>query len=91
MEFSYFVKIVSLTLFIPGEGGISPLIVCHVTPPGRNKVNAYPILQSTNVSINTSKENIIPFNTYGRDIWSRLSAVNSFLNPGVFVVIAKLR
>ena len=28
-----------LTLFLPGEGGISPLIVCHVTPPGRNRVN----------------------------------------------------
>ena len=27
-----------LTLFLPGEGGISPLIVCHVTPPGRNRV-----------------------------------------------------
>ena len=27
-----------LTLFLPGEDGISPLIVSHVTPPGRNRV-----------------------------------------------------
>ena len=28
----------SLTLFLPGEGGISPLIVCHVTKSVRNRV-----------------------------------------------------
>ena len=28
-----------LTLFLPGEGGISPLIVCHVTKSVRNRVN----------------------------------------------------
>ena len=28
-----------LTLFLPGEGGISPLIVCHVTKLVRNRVN----------------------------------------------------
>ena len=28
----------ALTLFLPGEGGISPLIVCHVTPLGRDRV-----------------------------------------------------
>ena len=27
-----------LTLFLPGEGGISPLIVCHVTKSVRNRV-----------------------------------------------------
>ena len=27
-----------LTLFLPGEGGISPLIVYHVTTPVRNRV-----------------------------------------------------
>ena len=30
--------VLELTLFLPGEGRISPLTVCHVTPPGRNKV-----------------------------------------------------
>ena len=30
-----------LTLFLPGEGGISPLIVCHVTKSVRNRVNLY--------------------------------------------------
>ena len=33
-------KFLNLTLFLPGEGGISPLIVCHVTPPGRNRVKS---------------------------------------------------
>ena len=28
-----------LTLFLPGEGGISPLIVYHVTKSVRNRVN----------------------------------------------------
>ena len=32
MEFS------ALTLFLPGEGGISPLIVYHVTKSVRNRV-----------------------------------------------------
>ena len=27
-----------LTLFLPGKGGISPLIVCHVTKSVRNRV-----------------------------------------------------
>ena len=30
--------IVNLTLFLPGEGGISPLIVYHVTKSVRNRV-----------------------------------------------------
>ena len=30
--------IISLTLFLPGEGGISPLIVYHVTTSVRNRV-----------------------------------------------------
>ena len=29
----------ALTLFLPGEGGISPLIVYHVTKSVRNRVN----------------------------------------------------
>jgi hypothetical protein len=29
---------VFLTLFLPGEGGISPLIVCHMTKLVRNRV-----------------------------------------------------
>ena len=34
-----FLKFYSLTLFLPGEGGISPLIVYHVTKSVRNRVN----------------------------------------------------
>ena len=33
-------KSVELTLFLPGGGGISPLIVYHVTKSVRNRVNA---------------------------------------------------
>ena len=42
--FSSYQQPTCLTLFLPGEGGISPLIVCHVTPPGRNRVKAAPVL-----------------------------------------------
>ena len=33
------VLVLLLTLFLPGEGRISPLIVCHVTKSVRNRVN----------------------------------------------------
>ena len=35
----YYQSACLLTLFLPGEGGISPLIVCHVTKSVRNRVN----------------------------------------------------
>ena len=39
VSFCYF-YLWPLTLFLPGEGGISPLIVYHVTTPVRNRVNS---------------------------------------------------
>ena len=40
--FMYVVR--SLTLFLPGEGGISPLIVYHVTKSVRNRVKSRSML-----------------------------------------------
>ena len=34
------VNVLTLTLFLPGEGGISPLIVYHVTKSVRNRVKS---------------------------------------------------
>ena len=49
-----------LTLFLPGEGGISPLIVYHVTKSVRNRVNYQTKFTSLNLPLFSKILQLVP-------------------------------